>query len=149
MLRQEAVVPEMYSIIKEIQKVPLFQNHILVGGKITKLLFSHIANDRRLFENIIKGNNPPNQTEYAKGSLEVLSEACEKTIGFIKDENNTKDYINWFSSMQNLYIQMEDTFKYFPPGDFNDGLYVTSCGLAKSFEKAMKLIKESNRSDNR
>jgi len=117
--------------------------------EITKLLFSHIANDKRLFENIITSNNPRKQKEYAKGSFEVLSEACEKTISFIKDENNTKDYINWFSSMQNLYSQMEDTFKYFPPGDFNDGLYVTSGGLAKSFEKAMKLINEGNRSDNR
>jgi len=110
--------------------------------EITKSLFMHIANDKKLFENIITSNNPPNQIEYAKGAHEVLSEAFENIIDFIKDDNNTKDYINWFSSMQNLYIKMEDTYKYFPPGDLNDGLYVASSGLSKAFEKAIKLIKE-------
>jgi len=109
--------------------------------EITKTLFMHIVNDKKLFENIITSNNPPNQIEYAKGSHEVLTEACEFILKFIKDENDKKDYINWFSSMQNLYIQMEDTFKYFPPGDLNDGLYVASSGLAKAFEKVINLIK--------
>ena len=109
-------------------------------SEITKSLFTHIANDRKLFENIITNNNPTNQIEYAKGSLEVLSEACENIIIFIKNENNAKDYIDKFSSMRNLYTQMEDTFKYFPPGDFNDGLYVASSGLAKAFEKVINLI---------
>jgi len=113
--------------------------------EMTKSLFMHIANDRKLFENIIKNNNTLNQTEYAKGSHEVLSEACEFIIKIIKDENDTKNYIDKFSSLENLYIQMEDTFKYFPPGDLNDGLYVASSGLAKAFEKAINLIKSEDK----
>jgi hypothetical protein len=111
-------------------------------SEIIKSLFTHIANDRKLFEDIITNNNPSNQMEYAKGSFEVLSEACENIIHSIKDENNTKDYIDKFTSMQNLYIQMEDAFKYFPPGDFNDGMYVASSGLSKALEKVILLIKE-------
>jgi len=41
MLRQEAVVPEMIALIKELQSDSLFKNHFLVGGTALTLQLGH------------------------------------------------------------------------------------------------------------
>jgi len=98
MLRQEAVVPEMYFLIKELQKESLFQNHILVGGTALTLQLGHrTSTDIDFFTvksqnalaliNFFKKKYNNTEVEIAKNDFirasSELSKAFEKAINFL------------------------------------------------------------------
>ena len=155
MLQQEAVVPEMIKLIKELQSSSLFKDHVLAGGTALTLQIGHrTSTDIDLFTS--KKQDALLLTEHFKNNyknvnIEIADEEFLRVfINKIKvemvyydekilEEQKEEEGIRLFSINEIAAMKLKAITGRTEPRDFIDIAYLLK---EISFEKMFKLYKE-------
>jgi len=140
MLQKEAVVPEMITMIKELQSDSLFKEHILAGGTALTLQLGHrTSTDIDLFTQKIQ--NAVTLTDYFKKKYKNINIDIAKNeftriyangikVEMVQYEEkilekpNNKDGIKLFTINDIAAMKLDATLKRTEPRDFIDIAYI-------------------------
>jgi hypothetical protein len=116
------------------------ENENMTPKQITENMFTYIKADLYMFEKIIKENYPKNQINFATGYRKIISETHKTLYNFFTNGEQKKDYINTLKNLHDEYKNQELSFRNYPAGDENDGMYKASYKLKTGINKALKII---------